>query len=74
MNIFGEHWHDYESVIAKNWNAVVGPDDVGIIAGDISWAMRMEETQSDFDFIRKLNGTKIIIRGNHDYWWKSFAK
>ena len=74
MNIFGEHWQNYEAEIQKNWNAQIGPDDIGIIAGDISWAMRMEETQADFDFIRKLNGTKIIIRGNHDYWWKSISK
>ena len=74
MNIFGDHWQNYEAEIEKNWNAKVGPNDVGIIAGDISWAMRMEETQADFEFIRKLNGTKIIIRGNHDYWWKSISK
>ena len=70
MNIFGDHWQNYEDEIQKNWNAVVGPDDVGIIAGDISWAMRMEETQADFDFIRRLNGTKVIIRGNHDPFWQ----
>lgn len=74
MNIFGDHWQNYEAEIRKNWNALVGPDDVGIIAGDISWAMKMEQTQADFDFIRGLNGTKVIIRGNHDYWWKSVSK
>ena len=66
MDIFGDHWQNYEAEIKKNWNAQVGPDDIGVIAGDISWAMRMEETKLDFDFIRSLNGTKIIIRGNHD--------
>lgn len=74
MNIFGDNWQNYEAEIQKNWNAVVGPDDVGIIAGDISWAMKMADTQKDFDFIRGLNGTKIIIRGNHDYWWKSVSQ
>lgn len=74
MNIFGDNWQNYEAEIQKNWNAVVGPDDIGIIAGDISWAMKMADTEQDFDFIRGLNGTKIIIRGNHDYWWKSVSQ
>jgi predicted phosphohydrolase len=74
MDLFGDHWANYESEIKKNWNAVVGQDDIGIIAGDISWAMKMENTKKDFDFIHSLNGRKIIIRGNHDYWWKSISQ
>jgi len=74
MNLFGEHWDGYEQKIMDDWNSKVGPDDIGIIAGDISWAMKMEETVKDFEYIKKLNGKKIIIRGNHDYWWKSISK
>jgi predicted phosphohydrolase len=74
MDLFGDHWADYENEVKKNWNTLIGANDIGIIAGDISWAMRMEETRKDFDFIHSLNGTKIIIRGNHDYWWKSIGK
>jgi len=74
MDLFGDHWANYEQRIMDDWNARVGLDDIGIIAGDISWAMRMEETQKDFEFLSKLNGKKIIIRGNHDYWWKSITK
>jgi predicted phosphohydrolase len=74
MDLFGDHWADYENEIKKNWNAAVGDGDIGIIAGDISWAMKMEDAKADFDFIHGLNGTKIIIRGNHDYWWKSINK
>jgi len=74
MDLFGDHWANYEQRIMEDWNAKVSVDDVGIIAGDISWAMKMEDTKADFDFISKLNGTKIIIRGNHDYWWKSISK
>lgn len=74
MDLFGDHWVNYENEIKKNWNAMVGPDDIGIIAGDISWAMRMEDAGADFDFIHRLNGTKIIIRGNHDYYWKSISR
>jgi len=74
MDVFGQNWADYENRIRDDWNARVGADDVGIIAGDISWAMRMEETQKDFEYIKSLNGKKIIVRGNHDYWWKSITK
>jgi len=74
MNIFGENWVDYERRIMEDWNSKVGDDDVGIIAGDISWAMRMAETERDFEYLGKLNGTKIIVRGNHDYWWSTITK
>ena len=74
MDLFGDHWTNYEQRILEDWNAKVGPDDVGIIAGDISWAMRMSETVKDFEYLSKLNGTKIIVRGNHDYWWSTISK
>jgi len=74
MDLFGTQWTNYEQRIMDDWNARVGDNDVGIIAGDISWAMRMEDTQKDFEYLKKLKGKKIIIRGNHDYWWKSISK
>jgi predicted phosphohydrolase len=74
MDIFGDNWTGYEQKIRDDWNAKLGADDVGIIAGDLSWAMRMEEAKKDFEFIKSLNGKKIVIRGNHDYWWKSISK
>ena len=74
MNLFGEAWDNYEARIAQDWNAKVGANDVGVIAGDISWAMRMADTVKDFEYLGKLNGTKIIIRGNHDYWRQSITK
>jgi predicted phosphohydrolase len=74
MNLFGDHWDNYEQRILDDWNAKVSADDVGIIAGDISWAMRMDEAEKDFEYLGELNGKKIIIRGNHDYWWKSISK
>ena len=74
MDLFGDHWANYEQRIMDDWNSRVGIDDVGIIAGDISWAMKMEDAKQDFDFIKRLNGKKIIVRGNHDYWWKSISK
>ena len=67
-------WNDYVQRIEKNWNSVVGDDDTVVIAGDISWAMNFDELKADFDFINKLNGKKIIIKGNHDYWWNTANK
>ena len=74
MDLFGSHWENYEERIALDWNLRVGADDIVLVAGDISWAMKMEETRLDFEYISKLKGKKIIIRGNHDYWWKSISK
>jgi predicted phosphohydrolase len=74
MDLFGDHWTNYENEIKKNWNAAVGDNDIGIIAGDISWAMKESEAEADFAFIRGLKGIKIIVRGNHDYWWKGINK
>lgn len=67
-------WNDYVSRIEKNWNSVVDNDDTVVIAGDISWAMNFDELKADFDFINKLKGNKIILKGNHDYWWNTPTK
>ena len=69
MDLFGGHWTGYEDRIRNEWATRIGPDDIGVIAGDLSWAMKVHEGEGDFEFIRSLPGTKIIIRGNHDYWW-----
>ncbi|MCL2621791.1 MAG: metallophosphoesterase [Firmicutes bacterium] len=74
MNVFGQNWDGYVEKIKKSWNANIKKGDVGIIAGDLSWAMRMEQAKADLDFLKELNGTKIIIRGNHDYWWSTISK
>ena len=73
MDVFGGAWENYTEKIKENWQKVVEKEDVVLIAGDISWAMKLEETKADFDFIEKLNGKKIIIKGNHEYWWKSIS-
>ncbi len=74
MDIFGPQWTDYMGSIAKNWRAVVQPEDLVLLPGDISWAMKMEEAVKDFEWIDALPGTKVMIRGNHDYWWGSSSK
>jgi len=73
MDIFGERWENHVENFTQNWNAVVADDDVVLVAGDISWAMKLDEAKVDLEKIHKLNGTKIIIKGNHDYWWKSIS-
>lgn len=74
MNIFGAKWENYTEKLQLNWQSVVKPDDVVIIPGDISWAMYIEESFEDFRFLNSLNGTKLIMKGNHDYWWTTISK
>lgn len=72
MNIFGRVWDDYLDTIKLECDKL-SDDDVLLIAGDISWAMTLEEALPDLEYIGSLKGKKILIRGNHDYWWKSIS-
>ncbi len=74
MDIFGAKWEGYLDRIKDDWQNKVKENDVVLIAGDISWAMKLENALLDIDFIAKLNGIKILIRGNHDYWWQGITK
>lgn len=69
MNIFGTNWEDYEEKIKEDWLKKVTKEDYVILPGDFSWAMYLEETKKDFEFINQLPGKKILLKGNHDYWW-----
>ena len=73
MDIF-RGWTDYTERLQKNWNAVVGEGDSVVVPGDISWAMSFEQAEKDFQFLNSLNGTKYILKGNHDYWWNTMSK
>ncbi|MBE7082800.1 MAG: serine/threonine protein phosphatase [Clostridiales bacterium] len=73
MDIFGETWANYLQIIKQDWNTKVGSGDYVLMAGDMSWALKLEEAKEDLDYLSSLNGNKIIIRGNHDYWWKSIS-
>lgn len=73
MNIF-PGWDNHVERLEKNWQATVSPDDTVVVPGDISWAINFDEAKADFDFINRLNGHKVIMKGNHDYWWNSMAK
>lgn len=74
MDVFGGRWSDYMERIEHNWNSLVTDEDTVLIGGDVSWAMYLSECKKDFDFIESLKGTKIISKGNHDYWWESITK
>ena len=69
MNIFGDNWQNYEEKLENNWNKIINENDVVLIPGDFSWATYLEDTLQDFKYLNKLNGKKILLKGNHDYWW-----
>lgn len=73
MDIF-KGWQDYSSRLERNWRALVSDEDTVVVAGDISWAMKLEECYADFKFINDLPGKKILLKGNHDYWWATKRK
>ena len=62
------------SQIKANWESVVGKDDTVILGGDLCWAMKLEDAAVDFQFVDALPGSKVLFKGNHDYWWQSFSK
>ena len=74
MDIFGPVWNNYLEQMEADWREKVAEDDVVLMAGDFSWAMKLCDAQLDIDYISKFPGKKIIIRGNHDYWWEGIGK
>jgi len=74
MDRFGPHWVDHPVKIARAWRERVGPDDTVLVCGDTSWAMRLEEVAADLAFVGELPGRKILLRGNHDYWWSTVSR
>ena len=73
MDVFGGEWENYIDKIVYGFSSL-GTNDVCVICGDISWAMSLEESLLDFAFLDGLPGKKIILKGNHDYWWTTAAK
>lgn len=69
MDIFGDNWANHEEKIKNNWLKKVKPDDTVILPGDFSWATYLEDTLQDFSYLNSLPGKKILLKGNHDYWW-----
>lgn len=74
MDIFGENWFMHDEKIKRNWIEKVQEGDTVLIAGDLSWSMKMEQGMGDLKWIHDLPGRKIMVKGNHDYWWNSITK
>ena len=74
MDIFGDNWLNHEEKIMDNWRSMVGENDLVLLGGDTSWALKLETAYYDLIKIDQLPGRKIIIKGNHDYWWQSLKK
>lgn len=74
MDFFGDPWKNYMERIQENWSRVVKPEDLVLIPGDISWAKTLDQALIDLQWIDKLPGTKVLLRGNHDYWWSSLSQ
>jgi predicted phosphohydrolase len=71
MDIFGDHWKDHANRIAGNCQKVIAPDDLLLIPGDLSWALKRPEAEPDLAWIATLPGVKVLAKGNHDFWWDS---
>lgn len=74
MDVFGPAWDRHTDRLKAAWEASVGEDDLVLIPGDISWAMTLKGAEPDFAFLGALPGKKLLLRGNHDYWWSSVTK
>ncbi len=74
MNVFSSKWDNYTDKMQNVWNTIVGDDDLVIVPGDISWATYIDDATDDFAYIHSLNGKKLLLKGNHDYWWTTIAK
>ncbi|MBI6873997.1 metallophosphoesterase [Clostridium aciditolerans] len=74
MDVFGQNWFQHDKKIKDNWVKKVKDEDTVLIAGDISWSMKIEDGMNDLQWIHNLPGRKIMVKGNHDYWWVSITK
>ena len=74
MDRFGEHWRNHDQKIFDAWERTVSNDDLVLVVGDTSWAMRLEEALPDLERIGQAPGRKLLVKGNHDYWWQTRSK
>ncbi len=74
MDVFGGNWVNYLEKIFDDWNSKVTDEDIVLLGGDLSWAMNIEEVHSDIALLTPLKGKKVLIKGNHDYWWSGIGK
>ena len=73
MDVFGGQWENYEKKLLDGFSAVK-PDDTVVLLGDLSWGLNFEQAREDFRFIEGLPGRKLVVKGNHDYWWATVSK
>lgn len=74
MDVFGPHWAGHFERISEDWRARVSKDDLVLIPGDISWAMQLPAALPDLEAVGRLPGLKVLLRGNHDYWWSGIGR
>lgn len=74
MHIFGDNWLNHWQKITSDWSNIVAKEDVILLPGDLSWAMKLTEALPDLKAVADLPGQKYLIRGNHDYWWQTLTK
>ena len=74
MDIFGNNWTNHDKKIKEDWISKVTDNDLVLLPGDFSWAMNLEDAYMDFEYLNNLPGRKIMLKGNHDYWWSSLTK
>lgn len=74
MHVFGEHWANHFARISADWRARVEARDVVLLPGDFSWAMTLDEARPDIEAVAALPGRKVLVRGNHDFWWSSVTQ
>jgi hypothetical protein len=73
MSIFGSNWEGHEEKIKKDWIEKVKENDLVILPGDFSWSTYLKDTYEDFAYLNSLPGRKILLKGNHDYWWTTLT-
>ena len=74
MDVFGDHWIGHHERMAKSWDELVDKDDLVLVPGDNSWALKLDEASKDLAWIHQRPGTKMLLKGNHDYWWTGIGK
>ena len=74
MDVFGPQWKDHFDRICLDWRERVTAEDLVLLPGDLSWAMHLEDALEDLAAVGELPGSKILLRGNHDYWWSSIGR
>jgi predicted phosphohydrolase len=74
MDVFGGVWENYTEKLVENWKKTISESDTVVLAGDISWGMNLKEALADFKLLESLPGKKLLLKGNHDYWWDTVSK